>query len=111
MRGGAAGDPVARHVPGLLRLGVGVDEGAGLGEQLLLGGGDLVDQAVLQGAARAVLGALEQHLQQRVGDAQQADGAGDAAAAGQQAEGDLGQPILEPGASRAMRWWQARAIS
>ncbi len=89
VRRGAAGDAVAGAVPGLRGLGVGVDEGAGLGEHLLAGLGDLVDQAVLQGAARAVLGALEEHLQQRVGDAEQADGADDAAASGQQAQGDL----------------------
>ena len=76
---------------------MGVDEGAGLGEHLLAGGGHLVDQAVLQGAPRAVLGALEQHLQQRVGDAEQAYGTDDAAAAGQQAEGDLGQADLGAG--------------
>jgi hypothetical protein len=49
------------------------------------------------GRARAVLGALEQHLQQRVGDAQQPYGADDAAASGQQAERDLGAADLGAG--------------
>ena len=56
--------------------------------------------------------ALEQDLQERVGDAEQPHGAGDAAGAGQQSEGDLGQAdlgALRP--SSATRWWQARAIS
>ena len=53
---GAAGDPVALDVPGLLGLGVGVDEGAGLGQQSPRGGGHLVDQAVLQGALRGCTG-------------------------------------------------------
>ncbi len=76
---------------------MGVDQGARLGQHLLAGAGDLVDEPGLQGAHGAVLGALQQHLQQRVGDAQQPYGAGDAAAAGQQAEGDLGQADLGAG--------------
>ena len=43
---------------------------------------------------RLVPGALQQHLHQAVGDAEQPDDAGDAAGAGQQAEGDLGQAEL-----------------
>ncbi len=42
-------------------------------------------------AARGVLGALEEHLEQGVGDAHEAYGPGDAAARREQAEGDLGQ--------------------
>lgn len=56
-----------------------------------------MDEPVLQGPLRGVLGALEEHLQQRVGDAHEADGAGDAAARGQQAEGHLGQADLGAG--------------
>ena len=43
---GAAGDLVARDVPGLLGLGVGVDEGARPATSSSRGRGDLVDQAV-----------------------------------------------------------------
>lgn len=97
VRRGAARDAVAGLVPGLLRLRVGVDEGAGLGDQLVRGGGHFVDEAVLLGAPRAVLGALEQHLQQRVGDAQQPYRTDDSAASGEQAEGDLGAADLRAG--------------
>lgn len=70
---------------------MGVDEGAGLLEHLLAGGGDFVDEPVLQRPLRRVLGALEEHLEQGVGDAHEAYGPGDAATRREQAEGDLGQ--------------------
>jgi hypothetical protein len=55
--------------------------------------------------------ALQQHVQQRRDDAEHPHGAHDAAGAGQQPEGDLGQPKTALGSSIAMRWWQASAIS
>lgn len=97
VRRGAARDAVAGLVPGLLRLRVGVDEGAGLGGQLVRGGGHFVDEAVLLGAPRAVLGALEEHLQQGVGDAEQPYRTDDSAASGEQAEGDLRTADLRAG--------------
>ena len=92
---GAAGHAVALGVPGLHRLRVGLDPLAGLGQHLLRRGGDLVDRGPSStGLGRLVAVALQQHLHQAVGHAEQADDAGDAAGAGQQAEGDLGQAEL-----------------
>jgi hypothetical protein len=101
MRRGAAGDLVALHVPGLLRGGVGVDEGAGRGQHRLLAVDHLVHEALLLGLGGEVLLALEEYVQQRVGDAQQPDGAGHAAARGKQAQGGLGAADL--GALRVER--------
>ena len=54
------------------------------------GADDLVDQTGLLGLLRAERRALQQDAHQRVLDAEQAHGTNHAAAAGEQAEGDLG---------------------
>ena len=64
------------------------------GEQLVRRGDDLVDQALGLGLRRLHARALQEDVHQRVLDAEHADRAGDAAATGQQAEGDLGQADL-----------------
>ena len=91
---GAAGDLVALAVPGLGRLRVGLDPAPGGGQQLLGVAGQLVDDAGLDRLGGAEPLALEQQLGQGVGDAEHPDGPGHAAAAGQQAEGHLGQAEL-----------------
>ncbi len=88
---GAAGDLVALDVPGLDRGRVRLDPGSRPLGQLLGRGDEFVDQTVLEGLRRAVLAALQQELEQGVGDAEQPHRADDPAAAGEQAEGDLGQ--------------------
>lgn len=93
---GAAGDPVALLVPRLdAALGVGLDPRLRGGHQLLDRGHDLVDQSDLLGLHRSTLLPLEQHLHERVLQAEHADGAHDPATTGQQAEGDLGQADLD----------------
>ena len=91
---GAAGDLVALAVPRLGRLRVGRDPAPGRGQQLVRAVGQLVDDAGLDRLGGTQPLALQQQLGQRVGDAEQPDGAGHAATAGQQAERHLGQPEL-----------------
>ena len=57
-------------------------------------GGERVDQALRQRVGRAVALTLQQDVEQRVLDAEQAHRAGDATGAGEQAETDLGQSDL-----------------
>ena len=56
---------------------------------------EFVHQAQVQGLGRGILLALQQDLHGGVGDAQHAYGTGDAATAGQQAQGDFGQSELD----------------
>ena len=74
----AAGHLVALDVVGLLRRLVGQHPGAGLGDQLVAVGGQLVDQAELQRLLRTQLLALQEQLEQRRRQAQQPDRADDA---------------------------------
>ena len=74
-----------------MRVGVGLDPRLGGGHQLLDGRHHLVDQADLLGLGRLEPGALGQHVHERVLDAEHPHGAGDAAAAGQQAQRHLGE--------------------
>ena len=61
---------------------------------------------------RLEAGALEQHVHQRRLDAEHPDDAGDAAAAGEQAEGRLGQADLDLRVvDERSGGWQASAIS
>ncbi|MCY1528577.1 hypothetical protein D9M68_636870 [compost metagenome] len=78
----AAGDLVARCVPGLHRLGIGGDPGAGLGQHLVRGPGDVMYQAGLQGLFRPHLATFGQ-VRQGLLDAQQAHHAHHATATGQ----------------------------
>ena len=94
----AAGHPVAVGVPRVLRrVGVGLDPRLRGRDQLLAGRDQLVDQALLLGRRRLEAGALEQDVHQRRLDAEHPHDAGDAAAAGQQAERRLGQADLDLG--------------
>ncbi|MCY1278311.1 hypothetical protein D9M70_270340 [compost metagenome] len=86
----AARNPVAGGVPGLHRLGIGGDPGAGLGQHLLRRLRQIVDQAGLEGLLRAYLAAFGE-VRQRLLDTQQAHHAHHAATARQQAEGDFRQ--------------------
>src|SRR5690606_39521714 len=92
-----AGDLVPGAVPRLrgrfLVFGVGLDPRAS-GDQQLVGRHDLVDQADLERLGRLVALALQQDVHQRILDAEHARRAGDAAAAGQQAQRDLGEADL-----------------
>ena len=113
----AARDLVALDVPRLDRLGVLRDPLLGRRDEVVARRDDLVDQAHLERGGGAVPVALEQQLQQRVGDPEHPHRAGHAAAAGQQPELDLreaehdlrvvdgdpvvrGQRDLEPAAQR-----------
>ena len=110
-RGTPGGTPRARASSGCRRAscspgashGFWTDSGLALIQALAAGtsssrvGDQLVDEPVLQRVGRAEAGALEQHVHQAVLDAEQADDAGDAAAAGQQAEARLGEPDLDLG--------------
>ena len=94
---GAAGDLVALDVPRLDRRVLvalhRLDPRLGGAEQLI-GRDDLVDQALGLGDGRLHARALDEDVHDRVLDAEHPDGAGDAATAGEQAEGDLGQADL-----------------
>src|SRR5690606_16496511 len=82
----AARDLVAFYVPRLLRFRVGLDPGACLGEHVVAVSGQFVDDVQRLGFFRVHFVALQQHVHQRVLDAEHAHHAGDAAATGQQAQ-------------------------
>ena len=95
----ATGHLVARTVPRVLRrvlvVAVLEDPRLGGGHELLAGRHDLVDEALGQRALRVELRARHQHVHQRGLQPEHAYDAGDAAAAGQQAERRLGQADLD----------------
>ncbi len=87
----AARDLVSITVPGLGRLGVGLDPLLCGRDQVVPAGHDLIHQAELLGLRRAVALALQQRVHQRVHDPQQPDGPDDAARAREQTQLDLGE--------------------
>ena len=89
----AAGQSPALAVPRLGGLGVGGEPCLG-GVDELLGLDDLVDQPGLEGLVGREGTAGHEDVGHGLGEAEHPDGADDAAAAGQQAEGDLGQSDL-----------------
>ena len=92
----AAGHLVARAVPGVLgALGVVADPRLRRRHEVVEAADELVDETLLLGLRGLEAGALEQHLHQAVLQAEHPDHAGDATAAGQQAQGRLGQPELD----------------
>ena len=90
---GAAGQLPALAVPRLRGLGLGLQPRLG-GVDELVGLHDLVDEAHLErlGGHEGLAG--HEDVGNGLGQAEHADGADDAAAAGQQAEGDLGEADL-----------------
>ena len=90
----APGHLVAGRIPGLHGVGMGQHPGLRGREHLLGCRDDLVDEADLLGCLRLAPLALEEHLHERLLQAEHARGAHDATGAGQQAEGDLGQADL-----------------
>jgi len=79
----ATRDLVALGVPALNGFGVGLDPGFSLADQLFRRCGKLVNDADLDGLRWGVARPLQQHLEQRIGDPEQPDGAHDATTAGQ----------------------------
>jgi hypothetical protein len=86
----ATRDLEALDVPRLHSLGVGLDPGLGLGFEFGRGG-EFVDEAERLGVGGLELRRRQDGLLQCGLDAEHAHRAGDASAAGQQAEGDLGE--------------------
>ena len=94
----AAGDLVALDVPRLGRGRVGGDPRLGRRDSSSsIEPTTSCDETGVLGLLRPELGALAEHLHDAVGDAEHAGHPGDAAAAGQQAELDLGQADLGAG--------------
>ena len=90
----AARDLVPLDVPRLHRRRVGQDPGPGRRHHVVLRLDDLVDEARLECRARLAPLPLHQHLHERLLDAEHPHGADDAATAGEQAEGHLGEADL-----------------
>ena len=91
-RRSAARHLVALGIPRLgVAVGVGLDPRLGGGDQFVHGRHQFVDQTDLLGLARLEAGALAEHLHERLLDAEHPHSAGDATAAGQQAQRHLGE--------------------
>ena len=90
----AAGHPVALGVPRLDGLGVGLDPGACLRRASRPGWRRVRRRCQARPPRLACIGCLAAAPSSARPQAEQADDAGDSAAAGQQAEGDLGQAEL-----------------
>jgi hypothetical protein len=93
--GRAAGHLVALGVPGLRGLRVGGDERTRLRQHVVGVLGQLVDEAGGERLRGLEARTLDEHVHDGLLHAEQAHGAHDAAAAGQQAERDLGQAQLD----------------
>ena len=94
----AAGHPVTLGVPRLHRVGVRLDPFAGLARASAAGVAAISSTRPSSSASAGLVpGALQQHLHQAVGDAEQPDDAHDPAAARKQTEGHLGQAELRLG--------------